>query len=145
MRIRSQEKGKQAEFWVFGELIRRGVSLYVPVVDVEGIDAIARRKDGACLEIQVRSVWEPKYSRWFYASNLVPRPSFFIIGVDMTTTQPEVWIIPSVEFSKYATVSRLKTGGTSYDLRLNSGSRKFGKKLSDILNIYRDAWHLLTG
>ncbi len=50
----SQQKGKQAEFLVFGELIRRGADLYLPIVDI-GIDAIIKKKDGTYLQIQVKS------------------------------------------------------------------------------------------
>ena len=54
MAITSQQKGKLAEFLVFGKLIEEGADLYLPVIDT-GIDAVVRQKDGTYKEIQVKS------------------------------------------------------------------------------------------
>ena len=106
MGISTQQKGKRAEFLVFGELIKRGADLYFPAVDI-GIDAILRqkKKDGTyCyLEIQVKSTEAKEQAGYFNINNLRPQPNLFIICVDMSGKEPGIWILPSNEFDKYAT------------------------------------------
>ena len=108
MKATTQQKGKRAEFLVFGELLRRGADLYLPVVDT-GIDAISRLKTGTYLEIQVKSTEAENLAGYFNVDDLEPKPNLFIVCVDMSKrkmeqwNKPEVWILPSTEFVKYAT------------------------------------------
>lgn len=114
MEISTQQKGKQGEFVVFGELIKRGFDLYLPVIDT-GIDAIVRLEDGSCREIQVKSTQAENQAGYFNVYGLEPRNSLFIVCVDMSKEkqkkwgQPEIWILPSKVFSEYATVTKLKS------------------------------------
>jgi hypothetical protein len=143
----SQQKGKRAEFLVFGELLRRRVDLYLPVIDT-GIDAIVRRKDGTYLEIQVKSTETPIMAGCFnvYDLDCYARKNFFIVGVDLSKQPPETWIFLSLVFVKYATVWKSKKGFKRYTLILDYKDRKHGNKLRrDILKRYREAWELLTG
>jgi hypothetical protein len=78
MEISPQQKGKRGEFFVFGELIKRGFDLYLPVVDVGGIDAILRLKSGKCIEMQVKSTEAKKQAGYFNVYDLEPRPNLFI-------------------------------------------------------------------
>ena len=81
MKIGNLEKGKMAELAVFGELLKRGVIPYVPLVDIKGIDAIIRKDDGRLLEIQVKSTYSKEMQGSFNVDDLVAKPNFFIIGV----------------------------------------------------------------
>jgi len=107
----TQQKGKRAEFLVFGELLRRGADLYLPVVDI-GIDAISRLKTGTYLEIQVKATEAENQAGYFNVNDLEPKPNLFIICVDMSKrkteqwNKPEVWILASTEFVKYATKTK---------------------------------------
>jgi hypothetical protein len=83
MEISTQQKGKQAEFFVFGELMRRGFDLYLPVIDT-GIDALIRLPDGMCQEIQVKSTQAEDQAGYFNVDDLEPRASLFIVCVDMS-------------------------------------------------------------
>lgn len=64
MELTTQQKGKRAEFMVFGELITRGANVYLPVIDV-GIDAILRVKSGIYREVQVKSTEAEEQAGYF--------------------------------------------------------------------------------
>ncbi len=144
----SQQKGKLAEFLVFGKLIERGADLYLPVVDT-GIDAIVRRKDGIYLEIQVKSTEAEEQAGWFNAYDLdyYDEKRFFIVCVDLSKQPPETWVLPPKVFKEYATKPwESKKGWKRYTLGIDSRDTKHGNKLRrDILQEYREAWGLLTG
>ena len=149
MKATTQQKGKRAEFLVFGELLRRGAELYLPVVDT-GIDAISRLKVGTYLEIQVKSTEAENQAGYFNISNLEPKPNFFIVCVDMSErkmeqwNKPEVWILPSTEFVKYATGTK-----KGYRLPLPEKDTRYGNiPREEILeqycaNKHDAAWNVL--
>ena len=43
-KIGSVSKGKIGELYVFAELLRRGVTVFYPVADIRGIDAVVRKR-----------------------------------------------------------------------------------------------------
>ena len=153
MEISSQQKGKRGEFFVFGELIKRGFDLYLPVIDM-GIDAIIRLKDGTYREIQVKSTQAEDQAGYFNIYDLKPRLTLFIVCVDMSAEkqkkwgQPEVWILPSEVFFKYATMTQLESY-TRYLLSLPAKDKRYGnRRRSEILeqycaNEHETAWELL--
>ena len=149
MRATTQQKGKRAEFLVFGELLRRGADLYLPVVDI-GIDAISRLKTETYLEIQVKSTEAENQAGYFNVDDLKPKPNLFIVCVDMSEekmkqwNKPEVWILPSTEFVTYATGTK-----TGYRLPLPEKDTRHGNiPREKILEQYRandhdEAWNVL--
>lgn len=142
----SQQKGKQAEFLVFGELIRRGTDLYLPVIDI-GIDAIIRKMDGTYLQVQVKSTEASEQAGWFNVWDLEQYEGrkLFIACVDMSQKSPETWILPSEVFTEYANVSKSKEGWNKYTLGIDSKDTKHGNELRrNLLQEYREAWKLLT-
>jgi hypothetical protein len=148
----SQQKGKHAEYFVFGELLKRGAELYIPITDT-GIDAILRRKDGTYIEIQVKGrikenragqfgVWDLNFVR--------PDEKFFIVCVDFSKSQyeekPEVWIFPSNIFMDFAIETTSKEGWKLYRIDVNARSKKHGNKMRrELLQQFLGAWELLTG
>ncbi len=148
MTLTSQQKGKIGELWVFGKLIDAGVNVYLPMVDIEGIDAIVRKKDGTLLEIQVKSTRAEDQAGYFNA-RLRPAPNLFIVCVDMSPVgksgaPPEVWIFPSGVFANPAYSA--KTKGGEYRLALAARSRKHqNRPRKELLAQYHGAWKLLTG
>jgi hypothetical protein len=154
MEIGSQQKGKRGEFFVFGELIKRGFDLYLPVIDV-GIDAVVRLKNRTYIEIQVKTTQAKEQAGYFNVYDLEPRPNLFIICVNMSEEkqkkwgQPEVWILPSEEFSKYALKIPLESY-TRYHLPLPQKDTRHGNRRRDELleaycaNKHETAWELLT-
>ncbi len=144
MQITPDQKGKAAEFLVFSELIRKGADLYLPVIDL-GIDAIVRKKNGTCLEIQVKSTEEDEQAGYFnvYDLDKHPKDRFFIICVDMNKNRakekgkPNIWVIPVDDFKKYMV--------SGYQLPIYARSRQHKNELrSELLKNRFRAWELLT-
>jgi len=143
----SQQKGKQAEFLVFGELIRRGADLYLPVID-KGIDVIILKEDGSYLQIQVKSTEASEQAGWFniWDLELYKGKNLFIVCVEMSKEPPEIWVLPSEVFMEYANVSKSKEGWNKYTLGIDSKDTKHGNELRrSLLKEYREAWGRLTG
>ncbi|MSQ14606.1 MAG: hypothetical protein EXR50_01905 [Dehalococcoidia bacterium] len=128
--------GKKAELFVFSELLKRGVLPYIPLVDAEGIDAIIKTPDNEHLELQIKSVQTERDPRWFQVNKLEPNFRKFIICIEPNFT---AWIIPSLAFAKYATVSK-----KIYDLSLDAALQGTTKKRKDIFVRFKDNWDLLS-
>jgi hypothetical protein len=148
MDIESTEKGKVGELYVFGKLIEKGAMPFLPIADTRGVDAVVRKKDGTYVEIQVKATWPPEQAGYFNIRNLAERDSLFIVGIiyakplGVVDEKPEVWVIPSKEFVKHAT---LREKGTVHLLSLGLGDTKLEKSRRAKLVNYCEAWHLLTG
>jgi hypothetical protein len=141
----SQQKGKQGEFLVFGELIKRGADLYLPVIDI-GIDAIVRQNDGSYLQVQVKSTEAKEQAGWFNVWDIdeYEGKGLYIVCVDMSVEPPDIWILPSEIFIRYATVSHSKEG-RKYTLAVDVRDRSHGYQLRrDLLQEYYGAWKLLA-
>ena len=138
----TQAAGKVAELYVFNELLKRGAAVYLPLVD-EGVDAVVRTPTGHTIDLQIKSSGGAggKYPGWFQISRVEPRPDFFIISVESQEGEPgNVWVFPSTIFDKYAS---LPPKGSPRDLDLDSGIRKYGMPLRDLLCGFRNRWELL--
>jgi len=143
----STQKGKRAEFLVFGELIKRGANLYLPVID-KGIDAIILKQDGTYLQIQVKSTEAEEQAGWFNVEELelYKGKNLFIVCVEMSKEPPEIWVLQSEVFMEYANVSKSKEGRNNYRLGIDSKDTKHGNEpRRGLLKEYREAWGLLTG
>ncbi len=144
MQITTDQKGKGAELMVFGELIRKGVDLYIPIVDI-GIDAIIKKKDGTYLQIQVKSTKAHEQAGYFnvYDINEHREEKFFIICVDMNEDnliekgKPNIWVLPATDFKKYM-VSGCRL--PIYETRRGDKEPRY-KLLQDCFY----AWESLTG
>ena len=137
MGIGAIEKGKLGELYVFMKLIERGAMPFMPIADIGGIDAVVRKKDGTYVEIQVKTTEKPEQRGWFNVPGLMPKENFFIVGIEVSKKGYEVWIFPSQVFADHTTKRR--------QLGLDSGIRKYGKRLREKLADYYEAWPLLTG
>jgi len=131
----SQQMGKRAEFLAFGELVKRGADIYLPVMDI-GIDAVIRKKDSTYLQIQVKSTKAPGMAGWFnvYDLDQYEGKGLFIICVDLSKEPPEIWILPSEVFQEHAVVWDTKKGWKRYTLGMDSRDTKHGnERRRDIL------------
>jgi len=148
MKIGNPEKGKIGELAVFGELLKRGVIPYVPLVDIKGIDAIIRKDDGRLLEIQVKSTYSKEMQGSFNVDDLVAKSDFFIIGVIGEGDMPEkyeYWVFPSEVFLKNAQqIPHPDKGYTTYRLDLWYGKRKEGAYLKETLREFCNNWDPLV-
>jgi hypothetical protein len=145
MQITTEQKGKGAELIVFGELIRRGSDLYIPIVD-KGTDAILRKEGGTYLEIQVKSTEEDEQAGYFnvYDLDKHPEENFYIICVDMNKKnskekgKPNIWILSAKDFKEYM-VSGCR-------LPIYERSHKHNNEVRcELLKNRFYAWKLLTG
>ena len=91
--------GKAGEMLVAAELMRRGVEVAVPVVDI-GVDLLAYRLDGAhgvptrLVPIQVKAYSGTGYHfqrRWFERA-----PGVVLVSVWHTATTPEFYVLESI-------------------------------------------------
>ena len=135
--------GERGELYLFSELLKRGAISYVPLVD-EGVDELVRTATGTVIEIQVKAAGSAggKDPRWFQVSHVIPRKNLMITGVEFEDGDPKcAWIFPSVIFDKYASTP---PKGSPRDLDLDSGIRKYGMPLKDLLCGFRNRWELIT-
>lgn len=142
-KVDKQLGGKRAELYVIGELLKLGVVPYLPVVDVEGIDAVVHTPSGKLLAIQVKAagVAGGQYPHWFIFGDVSPRPDLFLIGISVIDEKiQEAWIFPSSVYLKYA---RTRPKG-DWGFYLDYGKRKYGMPLRDLLCGFRNRWELIT-
>lgn len=141
--VNKQIAGERGELYVFSELLKLGAISYVPLVK-EGVDALVRTAAGDVIEIQVQAAGSAggKYPRWFQLGHIEPRKNLFIIGVEFEEGDPKcAWVLPSIIFDKYASTP---PKGSPRDLDLDSGIRKYGMPLKDLLCGFRDRWELVV-
>jgi hypothetical protein len=96
----TQRTGKEGELRVIGELLRRGFDIYLPLIDIGGIDCIIKTGVGY-KEIQIKTREKLATKLLFDAKEFTPRDNFFIICYYIN--EPETfWVIPSKVFKENA-------------------------------------------
>ena len=141
--VTTQVAGKIGELYVFNELLKRGAIPCIPLVD-EGVDALVRTHSGHIIEVQIKSAGAAggKDPRWFQVAKVEPRKNLFIIGVEVRDGESgDVWVFPSAVYNVYAS---LPPKGSPRDLNLESGKKKHGVVLKDLLCGFRNRWELVT-
>jgi len=133
MEKESQRTGKQGELAVIGELLRRGFDIFLPTIDIYGIDCIIRAPMGH-KEIQIKTRERAK-TLLFDVKAFKPRDNFFIICYNLK--EPNTfWVFPSKVFKEHA---RHLKKYNRYRLELKGeGSRK----RRDLFG-YKDNFYLL--
>ncbi len=137
-------QGKQVELIVLGELMRRGAIPYTPWADVEGVDAVVSVNSERLLRIQIKARGfniGTAPQRLFKVNKLEISKDFFIVCVEAKgRVLGDAWVLPSKVFDAYATRESNGVRG----LNLDSGKRKYGLPLYDILCGFRNRWELIT-
>jgi len=110
MKKATQTTGKQGELRVIGELLKQGFDIYLPLVDIGGIDCIIRTEVGY-KEIQIKTREKISTSLLFDVKKFEPRNNFFIVCHYIN--EPDIyWVLPSKVFKENArnmrTVNRLR-------------------------------------
>ncbi len=101
------KKGKSAEYRIIAELLKYNFDVYVPVVDVDGIDLIAKNKN-AFIEVQVKSRYIKQEKEHFAVKEFIPRGNFFIVCHNLTTD--DFYVMPSINFHNRAMDKQDKRG-----------------------------------
>ena len=124
----TQTTGKEGELRVIGELLKKGLLVYTPLVDIVGIDCIIKT-DVGYREIQVKTR-EFSKTLLFDVREFVPSENFFVICYNIK--EPEVfWVLPSKVFLQNA--YHLKKFG-KFRLTLGDEDSKMRQKL----HLYRN-------
>ena len=141
--VTTQAAGKIGELYVFNQLLKRKAAVYVPLVD-EGVDAVVSTATGRVVELQIKVAGGAggKDPGWFQIPKVELRKNWFIIAVEAPGGEPgDVWVLPSAIFDKYAAYP---PKGSPRDLNLDSGIRKYGMALRDLLCGFRNRWELVV-
>ena len=97
--------GKRGEYKVIGKLMEKGFLVYVPVVDVEGVDCIIKNEKGRLIQIQIKTrnkTFEDD-AKDFIVNHLKPDRDFFICCYFLNTS--DLWVVPSFVFQKECIVN----------------------------------------
>ncbi len=86
---------KRAALWVFDQLLREGVIVYTPLLNIEGVDAVVRCQDGHFRDLVIRASENEHYPNWFAVSRLQPRDNLLVVCVSWQVTPVQCWIFPS--------------------------------------------------
>lgn len=76
----TQATGKEGELRVIGELLRRGFDIYLPLVDIGGVDCIIKT-DVDYKEIQIKTREKFSYKLLFDVKNFVPRDNSLLSAI----------------------------------------------------------------
>jgi len=126
----TQTTGKEGELKVISELLRQGFDVYLPLVDISGIDCVIKT-DVGYREIQIKTR-ESAQIILFQVREYVPRDNFFIIYYNLK--EPNTfWVIPSKIFKNGSRIIKIKRGRA---FRLVLGDENSRMRRS--LHIYKD-------
>ena len=143
MKTDRQIQGKTAELAVFSALLQRGALPYLPLVDAEGVDAVASVTGSRLVRIQIKaaSVSGGKDPKWFQVQNLEVADDLFVVCVEAPNgVVGDMWIFPSVVFDAYAN----NPASGVRDLDLCGGEKKYGQPLWELLCGFKNRWKLIT-
>jgi hypothetical protein len=126
--------GKRMEFWIIGEMLRQGLDVYRPLVDDKGIDALVRRPDGSCAEIQIKARSKdiaPEQAGLFAGIRCEPNPNYwFIFHAAHIGASGKMWLMTAAEFMEHASRQTQGKHAGAYTLHLSGvkSNKETGQK-----------------
>ena len=101
----SQITGKRGEYRVIGKLMEKGFLVYVPVVDVEGVDCIIKNEKGRLIQLQIktRNRTSQDVAKNFVVNRLNTNRDFFICCHFLNSD--DLWVVPSLVFAKESVIN----------------------------------------
>jgi hypothetical protein len=91
--------GKEGEYKVITKLMREGFPVYVPTLDVHGVDCVIKNKHGRLIEIQIKTRTGESFNKEFVIKReFIPNKDFFVCCY--LIDKDDIWFIPSFVFSK---------------------------------------------
>lgn len=97
MKAESSVTGKRGEYMVIGKFLAKGLTIYTPVVDIEGIDCIIKNEKGRLMQVQIKTRNEDNNKETeFKIKDFKPNEDYFICCYFINTE--ELWVIPSFVF-----------------------------------------------
>lgn len=139
--------GKRQEFIAVGELLRRGLDVYMTLVDDQQIDCIIRQEKGGQLryldiQIKARSNQCIEKDGGFFPAMLIrnPRENFYFIFYSEHANT--YWIVPSLELVVEARMNKAGANAGKYAIQF-CNSTKGGLKPRPRFQKFENAFHLL--
>jgi hypothetical protein len=135
---------KRAEYYVVGELLKRGGIPYLPAVDA-GADTLVKTAQGILLELAVLLPVERvgAATRTFTIPDYKPDKKRFILCVEFDDTDaPVAWVFPSMVFHAYSTCPN-KRGLKNLNLK-EKRQNLLPYVLDKYLIGFRNRWELIT-
>lgn len=136
---KQQFDGKAAESIICSELLKRGITPFIPLLD-DGVDVMIHAKNGSLFELQIKSNNATKVQdqHWFiFTGKLVVRDSLIYVLVDLV--DGNIWIIPSVVVKEYGNQSK-----SQFDLHLKQRKKGTKEPRGILLEKYRNNWSMFT-
>lgn len=121
--ISTNSTGLSGEYFVAGELLRRGFNVAITMGNAKAIDLIAERK-GKTFPIQVKSIYKKKNVGWPLLKSKI-KPKHFYVFVNLNgdkLTCPDFFICTSKEAIKY--IKEYRTRGILNLSSLNNPNHK---------------------
>lgn len=107
-KVGTSVKGKIGENIVIGELLKRGLEVYLPVVDA-GVDCVIRGNSGKFYTVQIKTrATEGRGRNIFDVRNFQPSPDFFIVIHSALTD--ETYVLPSEVFEQHSKDAYVQRG-----------------------------------
>ncbi len=118
--------GKRQEYTVIAEMLRRGLDVYIPLVDDQQIDCIIRRGTGDYLDIQIKARSKDciPFDAGRFAAMDIPDPRenyFFIFYSEQANCH---WVFPSLKLVKLASQNKQGANVGKYHINLTGWSKK---------------------
>jgi hypothetical protein len=136
--------GKRQEFTAISELLRRGLDVYMTLVDDLQIDCIIRLEEERLryLDIQIKARSKTAKNTGYFSAMEIrnPRSDFFFIFYDERTNI--YWVIPSLDLVRLANVNKEGANAGKYSIRF-CNETKSGWKPRPKFRCYQNAFHLL--
>jgi len=101
--------GKRIEYYIVGLMLKKGLDVYMPLVDDDAIDAVVKKPSGEFVEVQIKArSSDVKFGNGalFAAINHEPRENYWFVFY--SERMDTIWILSSSEFIKEA--NQNKTG-----------------------------------
>lgn len=122
--------GRQGEYKVISKFMEHDLLVYIPIVDIEGIDCIIHNQKNRLIKIQIKTrLLKEKKARKFIVSNIKPDEDTFVCCYYMD--KDDLWVIPSIKFCQ---VCYQNTKG-HYELDLGPSKKRLLSKYAGELGI----------
>ncbi len=97
--------GKSAEHLIASLMLRDGLSVYFPLADDHGVDAIIEKQNGELVKVQIKATSEDNvYPGWFIINDHIKQTNFyFVLYAEKVKT---IWLLSSEELGNEASKGR---------------------------------------
>lgn len=117
--------GKRGELFVFHRLLDHGVVPYVPLIDVEGVDCLVRKRGGGCHELQIRVCNTPKTPCWWNTGAAPDRVDYFFVLLEPPPfSDGKTWVVPAAAARAHVTGSGSLDLGRPGELGIGAERRR---------------------